>query len=339
MVVCDYMTAKIKKQGRVIDKLRVVGVAVEMALRLIALTSLGAVDTGMLGGTVTFFNPEVDGVRKKEADVSLHLQDAVLALALAVDIMTRLRLQGYALLPACQYGRQTNGVEVPQRGSAITSIVGSHDVILDCTAGPRGRISAEVKLRRARDQAHLEKVRKLVHQDCNTVWDAVVSETPGVHGGQLLLLYSFPVVGDIWVSRADFRSAGGSWRSSRGWGAAAQAACAKPQVLLVRSLEPTTARAQKRRREELKLDWFEKGPQSKLKKMVPVSQMLSLAGKGDVSHAKRFVDRGRTSHSWPAGGVALSSKAATRRGRAGGRAGWAATEPRMRDLLRALKVP
>ena len=37
---------------------------------------------------MTFFNVEVDGVRKEEADVSLHLQDAVLALTLAVDMMT-----------------------------------------------------------------------------------------------------------------------------------------------------------------------------------------------------------------------------------------------------------
>jgi hypothetical protein len=96
---------------------------------------------------------------------------------------------------------------------------------------------------------------------------------------------------------------------------------------------------QKRRWEELKLDWFEEGPKSKFKKMASVSQMMSLAGKGDVSNVKRFVDRVRASHSWPAGGVALSSKAASRRGRAGGRAGWAATEPCMRDLHRALKVP
>ena len=178
MAVYDYMTAKIRKQGRVIDKLRVVGVAVEMALRLIAHIGLGAVDSGMLGGTVTFFNVEVDGVRKEEADVSLHLQDAVLALTLAVDMMTRLRQQGYAVLPVRQYGRQTNGVVVPQRGSASTIIVGSHDMILDCTTGPRGRISAEVKLRRVRDQVHLEKVRKLARKDCNTVWDAAVSETP-----------------------------------------------------------------------------------------------------------------------------------------------------------------
>ena len=92
-------------------------------------------------------------------------------------------------------------------------------MILDCTTGPRGRISAEVKLRRVRDQVHLEKVRKLARKDCNTVWDAAVSETPGVYGGQLLLLYSFPVVGDTWVSRADFRNAGGSWSPLWGWGA------------------------------------------------------------------------------------------------------------------------
>ena len=213
------MIAKIRKQGRVIDKLRVVGVAVEMALRLIAHTGLGAVDSGMLGGTAPFFNVEVDGVRKEEADASLRLQDAVLALTLAVDTMTRLRQQGYAVLPVRQYGRQTNGVVVPQRGSASTIIVGSHDMILDCTTGPRGRISAEVKLRRVRDQVHLEKVRKLARKDCNTVWDAAVSETPGVYGGQLLLLYSFPVVGDTWVSRADFRNAGGSWSPLWGWGA------------------------------------------------------------------------------------------------------------------------
>ena len=102
--------------------------------------------------------------------------------------------------------------------------MGSHDMILDCTTGPRGNISAEVKLRRVRDQVHLEKVWKLARKDCNTVWDAAVSETPGVYGGQLLLLYSFPVVGDTWVSRADFRNAGGSWSPLWGWGAPKNAA-------------------------------------------------------------------------------------------------------------------
>ncbi len=153
---------------------------------------------------------EVNGVKKGEAKVALHEPDAALALAVAVDIMTRLRKQGFAILPVLQYGRQTNGVQVPQhgKGKASSSIVGAHDMILDCTEGPKGRISTEVKLRRVRDEEHLGKVREFVHGDCNAFWDAAVSESPGLYGGQLLLLYTFPMVGDKWVSRADFRTAG-----------------------------------------------------------------------------------------------------------------------------------
>lgn len=92
--------------------------------------------------------------------------------------MTRLRKLGYSLLPVMQYGKQTNGVCVPQRGSD-NNIIGAHDMILDSLNGPRGRITTEVKLRSIQGEAHLEKMRGWTRSDCNKVWKAAVKESPG----------------------------------------------------------------------------------------------------------------------------------------------------------------
>jgi hypothetical protein len=239
MVVYDLRVVSLKKNNRKIDMLRVAGVAAEFALRLIALHGLGVVDVAMLGSSVVFTGVEVNGVKMDEAKVALDAACAGLALTVAVDAMTRLRKQGYAVLPVVQYGRQTSGVLVPQRGQATSSIVGAHDMILDCTEGPKGRISTELKLRRVRDAAHLERVRVLVHGDCDTVWDAAVSESPGVYGGQLLLLYTFPLAGEAWVSRADFRKTGEKWKPLWGWKVAVHPLRISPQVAPVRFVDST----------------------------------------------------------------------------------------------------
>ena len=344
MAIFTYSEHSLKKDGRNVHRLRVVGVAVEVALCLLAVHGMGSVAEGMLGETVAFSNLSVNGTVHDLAKVVLPRADAALALAIAVDMLTRLRKLGYALLPVLQYGKQTNGVCVPQRDENNV-IIGAHDMLLDSLNGPRGRITAEVKLRSIHSEGHLERVRGWVRSDCNKVWKAAVKESPGEYGGQVLLLYTFPQTvsdGNVpWASRADFRSLSNVWSPMWGWRAAAQPVRTLPQSAPVRQQEPLprVSVARKRPFDELELDWFEEGPRNDPKKMAAVAQMMTQAGKKDVGKVKRLIDEAKRDYRWPAGELKSTPKAASKKGRGGGKPGWAATERVLKDLHRTLRVP
>ena len=293
---------------------------------------------------------EVNGTYKGAVKVKLYPEDASLALTLVVDMMTRLRKAFYCIMPVRQYGRQTHGVVVPQRGQDST-IVGAHDIILDSMTGPKGRISTEVKLRHTRDDHHLEHVRKKVRRDCNVVWHAATSESPGVYGGQMLLMYTFPYqeIRSSWVSRAEMRLQNDDWKSLWGWRAAVEPARVVPQVAPVRALPQQqqqlqqqgaalVGRGRKRPWGELHLDWFDEGPRGNPVRMASVSQMMAQAGKKDVGNVKRFIDAAKRDYQWPNGSLKHTKNAGSKLGRAGGKPGWAASEAVLRDLHRALRI-
>jgi hypothetical protein len=324
--------------------LRVVGVAVEVALVLVATHGVGELNSDMLGASVDFSHVVVNGIYQGAVKVRLFPEDAILAVTLVIDMVTRLRRAFYSIMPVRQYGRQTHGVVVPQRGQD-SSIIGAHDMILDSLIGPKGRISTEVKLRYTRDDHHLEYVRKKVHTDCNLTWHAAILESPGVYGGQMLLMYTFPYQDSrsSWVSRAEMRKQNDDWKALWGWRTAVEPARVVPQVAPVRSLPQQqqgaalAGRGRKRPWDELQLDWFDEGPRANPVRMASVSQMIAQAGKKDVSKVKRFIDAARRDYQWPNGSLKHTKNAGSSLGRAGGKPGWAASEAVLRDLHRALR--
>ena len=347
MPIIDYRTVPLVCMGAVIDMLRVVGRAVEVALKMSmgegGLVSLLNAD---LGESVLFKNVVEDGVLKDWRNVRLHPEDAELAKELAIDVRQRLHDAGYAVLPCTQYGRRTCGIDVPQKDTT-KKITMSHDLLLENIRKLQsGRVTCELKLRRVNGPRHLCSLRKSLREECDKIWAAVCAETPELYNGQILLLYCFPFPsGTTRSSKADVRLSSGAWAKLWGWGSVVppKLAIAAPPIPrapppppppppfpLAPRASPLRKRPCAEVSEDPRLQWFPVGQRT----MASVSHSLVLARVKDVSKVGRLVDRGLASDTlgWSRWDVRKDPRASSTGGRRGGHPGWAATARVISDI-------
>ena len=118
MNALNYKDVNLQKNGRPVHKLRVVGVAVEEALKAAQRKGIHNVQAQDLPPAVTFEDVVLNGRKKASVDVLLLHEDAALAVRVAKEVRRQLHARGFGVLKA-----------VEKVVGATQEVEGAHDLV------------------------------------------------------------------------------------------------------------------------------------------------------------------------------------------------------------------
>ena len=208
MSVLDPNLANLYKDGRLVDGFRVASRVVELALKQMLSVGVQGLRAQNLPATISLCLDRPRGTSL----VQVHPADRDVALRIARHVRVKLHASGWSVVGALVKDAGGQGNE--------------HDLVVDEVAesdAPRGLVSCELKCRRLWSESGLLSVRKAMRkeqeEDC-AWWQAALRRRSGVWRGRMIVLVICDRKGAVTGSRAEWKAAGGEWRTLWGWPAA-----------------------------------------------------------------------------------------------------------------------